>query len=466
VSGLRVLVLFPEEYEIAHSNLGFHDIFRLFNNEQFVSADRAFFIAGQPPTHSFEKRIPVSEFDVIAVSLSFELQYYNFIRFLHRNKIPLKAVQRQKYHPFIIGGGPAITANPEPVADALDAAFIGEADELISDITSVFQNTRDREARKDALLNVDGVYIPQKQNHVKRVFVKKLDNIISESAIITINTEFGNSFLLEISRGCIRNCNFCLARNIYKPARFFSLEHIIKRLDFAKQYTNKAGLISTAVNNHPQIKSILRYAAENKIKLGLSSLDLRSLDEETLILLQKAGVKTITLAPESGSKRMLNLINKDFSMQHLETRIKQIAELNFENLKLYFIVGFPGEVESDLINTGEFINRVKQLFHRKLSISINPFVPKLHTPFANASATSPQYFKKAIKIIRERAGNIKISSYNPVLSNVQVALSRGNHDIFSIICEAVETGVGLKRAFKAHPLTMKYYENVQNWGQA
>ncbi len=276
---LAIALAYPNQYHIAMSSLGFQSAYALFNGQTDVVCERIFYGGAALSPHqatalSFESQRSLEEFSAIAFSLSFEMDYFNVIDLLRSEGIPLSNTKRDEAFPLLIAGGPAITANPLPLSTVLDAVVIGEAEKLIPQLTQTLIETlpTSKEACLIALAGIPGIYVPlfhgptdgsRKIHPVERQWIPNLDDYPTHSVILSPDTEFGDMYLIEIARGCVRNCPFCLAGHTYKPHRERALEHVLAQALEGLRYRQRIGLISAAVSDYSRIDELAVLLRDN-----------------------------------------------------------------------------------------------------------------------------------------------------------------------------------------------------------
>ncbi|MBF0199721.1 MAG: radical SAM protein [Desulfamplus sp.] len=541
---LNIALVYPNSYGAGMSNLGFQTVYSLFNAHDHVACHR-FFLA--PPLKNIESRlenivksdikrikygfksiksdiksiesgISLSDYDIIAFSVSFENDFLNLISILKDAHIPLRSRDRDESLsscPLIIAGGVACFLNPEPVAPFMDFFLLGESEEMISRFIAVIscryidQNHAHihpalipgdgEESPKQAILKeiaktVKGAYVPslyQPVYHMAqgRELLLKTENLHDDiprpeiqrtldlshtttaTTIITPDTAFKNTVLIETGRGCPHGCRFCSAGFIYRPARFYPDHIIIKAMDHALAMTDKIGLVGASVSDHPKINTICAAGITNGQKISFSSLRLDNLTDETLLSLVQSGVKTATIAPEAGSERMRRIINKKITEPQILSAVKRIVEHGIHNIKLYFMTGLPFETDGDITEIVELTLKIKQVFleaSRKqkkigtITLSINPFIPKPSTPFQWAAMEIPAIYKKKVKKIRDglkREGNIAVNSESPKTAYINALLSMGDRRMSHVLETALD--IGWSKALK-HPDHIKILPTIHH----
>lgn len=467
---INVALVYPNSYELGMSNLGFHSIYKEINIRDDALCHRAFAFYDKDITFSqtLEALKPLNEYDLIAFSISFELDYLNVIKVLDEAGIPVFSKKRER--PLIMAGGPAVTFNPEPLTPFIDFFVIGEGEEVIHEIISKYQLycSKNKIDILSYLATIKGVYVPEfydfnygergeviakktkkiAPDYVKKRWIKNLDKYNTESVIITKNTEFKDMFLLEVSRGCGRNCRFCMAGYCYKIPRIRSLNKLVERAKWGSQYKKKIGLVGAAISDYPFIDELSKILKDLNIKFSVSSLRADSLKPSLLDSLSSSGHKTLTIAPEAGSERLRNVINKQITEDDVVNAIKLAHEYKIKNIKLYYIIGLPTETDDDIDEMIEFLYEIKDYMKQignktgQISVSVNPFIPKPFTPFQWIGMESIKSLNKKIKKLRNllRPKGIKVTAESPRLSQIQSALSRGDRRTGQLLFDVYKKG--------------------------
>ena len=420
---LRVALAFPNTYFVGMSNLGFQTVYSLFNAEDGIVCERAFL----PPKSEIEalrnsgsglvtveSQTPVREFDIFAFSVSFEWDYTNVLTMLRLAGIPLRAADRTPHDPVVMIGGAVTFVNPEPLALFADIIAAGEGEALIPPLLAAFQNASDRDDMLRRLVAERGFYVPAfydvkyagRRHHRRRSSRRKgrrrrplcgrralrTTEAVDPPAtrIFTPETEFGSRFLVEVVRGCANLCRFCWAGYNYLPVRAFPKDRILELAKRARPYSDRAGLVSIALCDHPEIEEILTGLVEMGYSISPASLRLDDLTPTILRLLRKSGERTITIAPETGSDRLRRVINKTMTNDEILSAADMIFATGFENLKLYFMIGIPTETDDDLVAIRDLTMQLREvmLTHARprghvgrIVGSVNPLVPKPGTAY-------------------------------------------------------------------------------------
>ena len=392
---------------------------------------------------------------------------------LERSNIPLRGGSRNGDHPLVVAGGVASFLNPEPLAEFMDLLLLGEAELLIPPFFDVYTPLMSRQTLFERLAStVGGVYVPswympvhnsggeflgmEKCNDKApdRVRVRRVTTLkeTCTTRVITSDTAFKNTFLIETGRGCPHGCRFCSAGFIYRPPRFYPEDVVVRALDAAKALTSRVGLVSAAVSDHPAINAICARGIAEDLSISFSSLRADALTDELIATLQRSGVKTATIAPEAGSERMRAIINKKISEAELVSAADRLVKAGIINLKLYYMIGLPFETDEDVAAIVSLSQKIREAFlsaSRKkqkigtITLSINPFIPKPATPFQWAPMARIGLLKQRLKIVREglkRVPNIQLNWESFRMARINALLSRGGRQTADILEDAAKNG--------------------------
>lgn len=434
---LPVALVYPNSYYIGMSNLGIHALYRFINDRPDSVCERVFIDPDEsgPPT-AMESRRPLTDFSVVAFSISYELDYFNVVRALNEGGIPLHAAERDATDPLVIAGGPCLTANPLPLSPFLDAVCIGEAEAVLPAMLPVLREgaSEDRQTLLKALSKVPGVYVPQyPTKQVTRQWLADLDSFPVHSTVITRDTELGDMYLIEVQRGCHRGCRFCLVASAFHPMRCRSVESIVQQATEGLKHRQRLGLVGPAVTDHPQIEEVVSRLRGMGAQISVSSLRIKPLPSMVLGEVVKGGTHTVALAPEAGSQRLRNHIRKGITEADILEAVGKVAAQGVRQLKLYFMIGLPTETDADIEEMAGLVTACKAVLDRRpgggrLIITIAPFVPKAGTPFQRHGMAPLDVLQHRLALLKAKLPRQGISVKNESLewSEVQAVFSRGD----------------------------------------
>ena len=484
---LRVALAFPNSYFVGMSSLGLQTVYRLFNDLDDVVCERVFLppkqelqaqLASGKPLVTIESKTPVSEFDVFAFSVSFEWDYTNVVSMLRLAKLPPRATARNPRHPLVVIGGAVTFVNPEPLAPFADVIAAGEGEVLIPAMVSALRESDDRPALFARLAQERGFYVPSLYDVrydrgivafepkpgsgaptvVKKAALKTTERLDPPAtSIFTPDTEFGSRFLVEVVRGCANLCRFCWAGYNYLPVRAFSADKILELAAKAKPYSSRAGLVSIALCDHPEIERILTSLLEMGFSISPASLRLDDLTPKIVSLLRQSGERSITIAPEAGSDRLRRVINKTVTNDEILHAAEVIFEGGMENVKLYYMIGLPTETDADLEGIRDLTLAMREIMlkHGKargrlgnIVGSVNPLIPKPGTAYQWLPMEDPAITDRKGKRLRQMlAGidNVYFTIKSERHSYYQALLSLGDRRVADAI-EAAERNGGNWRA--------------------
>ncbi len=475
---LPIALIYPNSYYIGMSNLGLHAIYSLLNSYHHVVCERAFWERDNRdkklPSLCLESQRPLSDFAILAFTISYELDYFNVVQILKASGIPLYAADRDDRHPIVIAGGPCIIANPLPLSPFFDCLCIGEAEPIIPTImpTIVEGITGKRNDLLKTLASLPGVYVPQYYSGkpVARQWASSLDDFPITSTILTPDTELGDLYLIEVERGCNWGCRFCLVSNAFRPMRYRSLDKLIAQAELGLKYRKRLGLVGAAVSDHPQLEELLVKLHQIGAELSISSLRMRPLSDIVLREMAKGGARTIALAPEAGSQRLRQVIKKGISEDDILESIDKVAELKIKQLKLYFMIGLPSETDEDIEEMINLALTCKNILDRRqtgcrLSLNIAPFVPKAGTPFQWLPMAQPSILNRRLSLLKNKLApkGIKLKSESPAWSQVQGILARGDIKLAEVLDNVEEMSLSSwRQAVEKCHLDIDFYAH-QRW---
>jgi radical SAM superfamily enzyme YgiQ (UPF0313 family) len=475
---LPIALIYPNSYYLGMSNLGVQAVYKLLNNYTKVVCERVFYNpAEKKPLKAIESDRPLTDFAVLAFSISYELDYFNVINILKASGIPLLAADRDESYPLIIAGGPCITSNPMPLAPFFDCLCIGEAEPILPGlIPTLIECTG--EPRPDllkALAPRPGIYMPAcpPQKQVARQWSENLDDFDTNSTLLTPDTELGDLFLIEVERGCQRGCRFCLVNAHYAPMRFRSVDRLVASAREGLPKRRRLGLMGPAVTDHPRIQELLDRLNRLGAELSLSSMRIDNLNAGVLNELARGKTETITIAPEAGSQRLRDMINKNISEDDILCAADRMAGYRFRQLKLYYIIGLPTETDADIEDIVKLTLTLKDRLEKRgsgmrITLNASPFVPKAGTPFQWLPMATQETLNNRLAILKNSLPlkGIKFNEESPAWSRIQGVLSRGDTRVSDILMNINEISLsGWQKVIEEKQLDIDYYVN-RKWDTA
>ncbi|HEY49119.1 MAG TPA: radical SAM protein [Dehalococcoidia bacterium] len=433
-----VALIYPNSYYLGMSNLGFQTVYGFLNSYENVACERVFWQQNgrrlEEPI-SLESQRPLGDFDVLAFSISYELDYFNAVHILKASGIPHLAADRDESHPLIIAGGPCVAANPQPLSMFFDCFAIGEGEVILPNFVEVL--ARGREVEKDALLkemsSIPGIYVPilYNGNPVRRQWLADLDSVTTTSVILTPDTDLSDMYLIEIARGCGWGCRFCLAGYIFRPFRYRSLKRLLAQAKRGLEFSKRTGLLAAAVSDHPEIDELVHRLRQMGADISVSSLRMHPLSDAVLQGLAESGSQTISFAPEAGSERLRQIINKCLTERDIVEAVEKAAKQGLKQIKLYFMIGLPMESDDDIEEMIRLTLNMKSRIERtgcRIALTVEPFVPKAGTPFQWLAMAREEVLNHRLKEIKSKLtkSGIEVRTESIGWSLVQGVLSRGD----------------------------------------
>jgi radical SAM superfamily enzyme YgiQ (UPF0313 family) len=500
-SRLRIALSFPNTYWVGMSNLGFQTIYRLFNAEPDIVCERFFLppkqelasmVQARTPLLTLESQTPVGEFDIVAFSVSFEWDYTNVLTLLRMAGIPRYAAERNAHHPLIVVGGAVTFVNPEPLAPFADVIAAGEGEALIPGLRGAFSAATDRADLLRLLANERGFYVPSFYRPeyagdgtlagytptasfdvpmpVRKAALKTTEAVDPPvTSIFTPDTEFGSRFLVEVVRGCANLCRFCWAGYNYLPVRAFPADRILELAGQARQYASRAGLVSIALCDHPEIERILARLLELGYAISPASLRLDDLTEPIVRMLRASGERSITIAPETGSDRLRRVINKTVTNDEILDSAELIFASGIESLKLYYMIGLPTETDDDLVAIRDLTLQLRERMLKyakprgrigSITASVNALIPKPGTAYQWIAMEDAAVTARKMKRLRSLTADIDNVYFNIKSerhSYYQALLSLGDRRIAPAIEAAERNGQNWRAAVAETKIDGDFY---------
>ena len=466
---IPVIFAFPNEYTVGITSLGYQVVWATLAMREDLQVSRLFTdIREQLPRHP----------ELLGFSMSWELDYVNIFNLLESLEIPIRANLRNQNHPLIFGGGPVLTANPEPYAEFFDVVLLGDGENLLGDFIDTYKKVRnaDRETQLKTLAQVPGIYIPSlyvieyitPDGEIKSInpisseippIIQKQTyrgNTLSASTVVTEKAAWENIYMVEVVRSCPEMCRFCLASYLTLPFRTASLEDsLIPGIERGLKVTNRLGLLGASVTQHPEFTELLDYISQPKyddVRLSVASVRTNTVTVKLAQTLAKRDTRSLTIAVESGSDKVRKIVNKKLDNDEIIQAAINAKAGGLSSLKLYGMVGIPGEEAEDVDATIKMMQSVKKAAPGlRLTLGCSTFVPKSHTPFQwfGVNKQAEKRLQLLQKYIKPQGIEFRPESYN--WSIIQALLSRGDRRLSPLLELTRDFGDSLgsyKRAFK------------------
>ena len=468
----KVAIVYPNTYFVGMSNLGLHIIYEEINLHPSSVCERIFlpekkeldvYDKTKTPLMSVETQRPMHQFDVVAFDVTFEMDYFHIPLMLRYGRVPVMSEDRTGFDPIVIAGGPCATFNPEPFADFIDAFIIGEGEGIVTAVLERIrkgrENSESREETIAGLAQIDGVYVPvlytpQYDDNKRfvgydiaegapKIIRRHFEPLTSggETVIATNFTEFGAMYIIEVARGCGRHCRFCMAGYCFRVPRVRPLDILKEGVDRAEKLGKKVGLMGAAISDYPEVDELVTYIRSKDMRYSCASLRADSLTQAVVDGLAESGQKTITIAPETGSERLRRVINKGISEENLRTAAQLSAKSGIQHMRLYIMIGLPTETDEDIDAIIGLAERTQAHMAEvgckgRLTLSINPFIPKPFTPFQWMAMDHQKSVEKKLQYIKkslQKHRRIEVLVESPKEAYIQGVLARGDRRLGKVL---------------------------------
>ena len=499
-----ICLIYPNSYHVGMSNLGFQTLYHHLNIEEDVVCERAFlpdagdlqeYRQTQTPLFSLESQRPLSDFDILAFSISFENDFVNILSIFDLAHVPPESHRREHGYPLVIAGGVSVFLNPEPLSEFIDLFILGEAEEVVKEFLEVYRGAfseKGKRGKGDLLKSLgalEGVYVPGLYHvayrkdgkiermdaepgfppQIKRRWVREIDRFPTRSVLFTLDTEFKEMALVEVNRGCPRGCRFCAACFVYHPFRSRSLPVLepVAKQGLAEEH--RIGLTGTAVSDYPDLLPLCQGILSQRGGISLASIRVDAIRGPLVQCLREGQVQTVALAPEAGSERLRKVLRKGYTEEEILKSIDILVENGLSQIKCYFLIGLPSETDEDVRAIVRLAKQVRHeiLSHRKgqkgkwrVVLSVNPFVPKPATPFQWVALEEVGELKRKLKMIqREIKGEkgMELIHDLPKWAYIQALLSKGDRRVGKILMAACRYQGDWNKALRETDINPDFY---------
>ena len=499
-------LIYPNNYKLGMSSYSIRLLYHLINSNERVVCERIYLperikfpaskdLSSINRLRSIENKVLPKDFDILGFSVHYENDYRNILWILDKSQIPLEAktrrdscIRNEIKYPLIIGGGPAVTSNPLPLSKIFDLFFIGDAEPNLNIFFDVFMDYKLKKINFQAFLNqvkdIEGIFIPALDNKTNRAVLRNLDESPTPQFQLLAKNDnnnkiFEENYFIEVNRGCPYQCKFCLSSFHNSPFRNKSYEEIIKNIEEGIKYSNfkKISLIGSCISSHPKFVEICEFIINKGKNFSIPSIRLEHITPKIIKVFEKNGVKTITIAPETGTESLRYDLGKKISNKKILQVLNQIKESKIKKVKFYFLVGLPNETDEDVLEIINLLKSIKKIgFTRnELKVNVNPFVPKLNTPYGNkchfylSNNLSDLKMKlKTLEVALKNIVSIKFQNPKNIVNNarLQALISLGDRNISKLLLQYYYNGANmgaLRRVEKDLNFSIDdYFQKVQD----
>jgi radical SAM superfamily enzyme YgiQ (UPF0313 family) len=467
---LRFALAYPNTYFVGMSNLGMQTMYRVINQRPDTVCERVFLPDTPPRTPidqsqllSFESQRPLCDFHIVGFSVSYENDYVNLLQMLALARIPLLAAERDERHPLILLGGAVTYINPEPLADFVDLMIIGDGEEAIHDYLDLAVDglTQARETHFRHAADIPGLYVPSLQAASRQAHpltprkITDLSQWPAYSSLLTEETEFSNTLLVEITRGCPWKCRFCTVGYVYPKFRQLPAETVLglveaqRERDFQAGHKpiGKVGLISSATGDYRHLAAVSQGLVDLGVAIGISSLRMDRMPDVLIECMVRSGVRSCTVAPEAGSERLRQFIRKDLTEADILMGVERLLDAGMRNLKLYSMIGLPTETDADVQELIALAFKIWDRMKRSgqargalgtLTLSVNPFVPKPATPLQWCAMAPRRVIETKFHTLRQairKESHIRLKHESLKSAYLEAILARGDRSMSGFLLE-------------------------------
>ena len=443
--GYNIVMAYPAIEEFALSSLGYMWLYKTLDEMEGVNTERIY---------TDSSTLDIRKINSIAFSLSFDFDFMGVFEILEKNKISFFAKNRDENCPLIFAGGPVITTNPEPLKQIFDFMLIGDGEILIQKVIEILAKNQSKKETLEELSKLDGVYVPNITKEVRKI-TEQLNTVIY-TPILSNKSYFKDTFIIEVSRGCMNRCAFCTASYLNLPFRYYEYEKIIDAIELGLEHTNKIALLGAQISAHPDFNKIMGYIRDKmesglNIELGISSLRTDSVTPELVQTLVLGGQRTSTIAIEAASEKLRKFINKNLKEEQILNAVKIARENGLKGLKIYSMIGIPNETQDDI---DEFLRLAKLIKSEnkgfEITFSFSSFVPKPQTPLQWSKREDTKSLEKKQKYLEKELAKIGVGSkFSSIKWDYwQTLISRGDENLTEFLINVYQKG-GNNGAYKS-----------------